>query len=276
MKRKFYKAKTDAMFKKIFCDPKNKDLLERLLSEATGKKLEVIAVKSPELLKKNVYVKGKTMDVLVKTDEGEANIEINSYSNNYLHRRNLAYICNRYANGLEVGMGHQEMKNFIQINLTSETEKTLPPYEKYVLRGDISKQKYVNNLVIYEFNLPKLKDACYNKYRFISLLDAEEDELKKMCEGDRLMKKLESEVNRLNEDLEFVQLMTDEEENEALRKTYINQGYEQGVEHGIEQGIEQGEKNKTIDISKNMLKKGIDVDTISEVTNLSADEINDL
>ena len=36
------------------------------------------------------------------------------------------------------------------------------------------------------------------------------------------MKKLESEINRLNDDLEFVQLMTDEEENEGLRKTYIN------------------------------------------------------
>ena len=260
MKRKFYKAKIDAMFKTIFCDTKNKDLLERLLSEATGKKLEVLAVKSPELLKKNVYVKSKTMDVLVKTDEGEANIEINSYSNNYLHRRNLAYICNRYANGLEVGMGYQEMKNFIQINLTSETEKTLPPYEKYVLRGDVSKQKYVNNLVIYEFNLPKLKDTCYNKYKFISLLDAEEDELKKMCKGDSLMEKLEREVNRLNDDLEFVQLMTDEEENEALRKTYINQG----IEH---------EKQN---IAKEMLNNKIPIEVIIKFTGLKEEEINNL
>ena len=32
MQKKFYKGKTDAMFKAIFCDSKNKDLLERLLS----------------------------------------------------------------------------------------------------------------------------------------------------------------------------------------------------------------------------------------------------
>ena len=69
MQKKFYKGKTDAMFKAIFCDSKNKDLLERLLSEATGKKLEVISIKSPELIKSNIYVKGKTMDVLVKTDD---------------------------------------------------------------------------------------------------------------------------------------------------------------------------------------------------------------
>ena len=32
MQKQFYKGKTDAMFKAIFCDFKNKDLLERLLS----------------------------------------------------------------------------------------------------------------------------------------------------------------------------------------------------------------------------------------------------
>ena len=237
MKKKFYKIKVDGVFKAIFCNPKNKDLLERLLSEATGKELEVISIKSPELIKANVYVKGKTMDVLVKTDDGLCNIEVNSYSNSALHRRNMAYICNRYANGLESGKGYDEMQNFIQINLTSEADTDIPPYEKYLVKGENTNKAYVDNLVIYEFNLPKIKDKCYNEYRFISLLDAEEDELKKMCEGDKLMKKLESEVNRLIDALEFIQLMTDEEENEALRKTYINQGYEQGIEEGIEQGI---------------------------------------
>ena len=272
MHKKFYKIKVDGVFKAIFCDHKNKDLLERLLSEATGKKIEVIRIKSPELVKANVYIKGKTMDVLVKTEDGLYNIEVNSYSNRALHRRNMAYICNRYANGLESGKGYNEMQNFVQINLTSEADNDIPPYEKYLLKGENTNFNYVDNLVIYEFNLPKIKNTCYNEYKFISLLDADRDELRKMCKGDKLMKKLESEVNRLNNDLEFIQLMTDEEENEALRKTYINQGYDQGVE----QGIQQGEKNKTIDIAKNLLKKGIDVQMISDTTRLTVDEINNL
>ena len=272
MKKKFYKGKTDAIFKAIFCDPKNKDLLERLLSEATGKNLEVISIKSPELIKANVYVKGKTMDVLVKTDDGLCNIEVNSYSDIFLHRRNMTYICNKYGNGLESGKSYDEMKNFIQINLTSEADYDIPPYEKYLVKGEITGNNYVDNLIIYEFNLPKLKDPCYNNYKFISLLDAEEDELRKLCEGDEKMEKFEKEVHRLNDDDDFIQLMTDEEENEILKNTYIGRGFKQG----IEQGERVGKQKRNVEIAKEMLKKGMDISTISEITELTIDEISNL
>ena len=86
------------------------------------------------------------------------------------------------------------------------------------------------------------------------------------------MKKLESEVNRLNEDLEFVQLMTDEEENEALRKTYINQGYE----HGIEQGEKSGKLKEKREIAKEMLNNKIPIEVIIKCTGLKEEEINEL
>ena len=272
MKKKFYKGKTDAMFKAIFCDSKNKDLLERLLSEATGKKMEVISIKSPELIKTNVYVKGKTMDVLVKTDDGLCNIEVNSYSDIFLHRRNMAYISNRYGNGLESGKSYDEMKNFIQINLTSEGDTDIPPYEKYLVKGDLTNREYVDNLIIYEFNLPKLKKACYNEYKFIALLDCGEDELKTLCEGDKEMEKFEKEVHRLNDDEEFFRLMTDEEENETLKNTYIGRGFKQGVE----QGEKSGKQKRNIEIAIEMIKKGMDTITISEITGLTEEEINNL
>ena len=52
------------------------------------------------------------MDVLVKTDDGIYNIEVNTDIYNYLHRRNLAYISNRYGNGLKVGEPYSKMGNF--------------------------------------------------------------------------------------------------------------------------------------------------------------------
>ena len=272
MQKKFYKGKTDAMFKAIFCDSKNKDLLERLLSEATGKKLEVISIKSPELIKANIYVKGKTMDVLVKTDDGLCNIEVNSYSDIYLHRRNMAYIANRYGNGLESGKSYDEMKNFIQINLTSEGDYDIPPYEKYLVKGELTNREYVDNFIIYEFNLPKLKKACYNDYKFIALLDCEEDELKTLCEGDKEMEKFEKEVYRLNDDEEFFRLMTDEEENESLKNTYIGRGFKQGVE----QGEKSGKQKRNIEIAKEMVNNNIAIDLIIKCTGLTEEEINNL
>lgn len=60
----FFKIKNDAMFKAIFCNENNKDLLERLIKEAIDEDVELLTVNSSELIKDNVIVKGKTLDVL--------------------------------------------------------------------------------------------------------------------------------------------------------------------------------------------------------------------
>ena len=57
----------------------------------------------------------------------------------------------------------------------------------------MTKIKYIDNLIIYEFNLPKIKTSCYNgsnEYNFVALLDADKEELENMCRGDNMMKKL--------------------------------------------------------------------------------------
>ncbi len=45
---------------------------------------------------------------------------------------------------------------------------------------------------------------------------------------------------------------------------------------GIEQGIKQGAKEKQLEIAKNMLNKNIDINTISEITSLTKEEIESL
>ena len=66
--QKYFKAKNDAMFKAIFCNENNRDLLTRLLEDILDTKVTIKKVSVPELIKKNIYVKGKTLDVLVETD----------------------------------------------------------------------------------------------------------------------------------------------------------------------------------------------------------------
>ena len=55
------------------------------------------------------------------------------------------------------------------------------------------------------------------------------------------------------------------------RDTY-NQ-IEYARETGREEGREEGAKQKSFDIAKRMLEKGIDVETISELTGLTEKEI---
>ncbi len=72
----------------------------------------------------------------------------------------------------------------------------------------------------------------------------------------------------MNKDPEFIEFMSEEEEMEKLQNTLMN--------NAREQGLEQGSKEKQIEIAKNMLNKGIDINLISEVTNLSEKEIETL
>ena len=52
-----------------------------------------------------------------------------------------------------------------------------------------------------------------------------------------------------------------------------NAGFAEGISQGIEQGIEKGKASRNIQIAKNMLKKNMNINDISEITGLSNDEI---
>ena len=53
----------------------------------------------------------------------------------------------------------------------------------------------------------------------------------------------------------------------------FEEGMEKGIEKGIEQGIEQGERTKALEVAKNLLEIGMEVEQIAKVTQLSKEEI---
>lgn len=65
-----------------------------------------------------------------------------------------------------------------------------------------------------------------------------------------------------------------EEEVITMTKSLYDPEVEkQGIQKGIEQGIKQGEKNKSIEIAKKGILKGLDNETIMDLTELSIEEI---
>ena len=63
-----------------------------------------------------------------------------------------------------------------------------------------------------------------------------------------------------------------EEGREEGRK----EGKEEGKEEGLKEGRAEGVKQNSFDIAKRMLEKGIDIETISELTGLTAEEVSSL
>ena len=51
-------------------------------------------------------------------------------------------------------------------------------------------------------------------------------------------------------------------------------GHEEGKEEGLKEGRAEGVKQNSFDIAKRMLEKGIETETISELTGLTAEEVS--
>jgi predicted transposase/invertase (TIGR01784 family) len=96
-------------------------------------------------------------------------------------------------------------------------------------------------------------------------------------ESDRVIKKMKEkkELKQAYDKLEDIsndevmqRLAEWRDSADVLYNTYMSESYEDGVENG--------KKNEKKEIAINLLKLGLDIDSISKATNLSIDEINEL
>ena len=93
-----------------------------------------------------------------------------------------------------------------------------------------------------------------------------------------------NKAKELSSDDEMVYMFDQENMQEMIRNTELEEATEKGIEKGItqgiaqgkQQGIEQGAKEKSIENAKNAIKLGLTDDIISKVTGLSIEEIEKL
>lgn len=274
MAKEFYKASNDSVFKAIFCNKSNKDLLEKLIEVSIKKKVKVNDPLMQEVLKPSVFIKNKTLDVLTESTDKKSkyNIELNVGHYDGLNNRNAGYIFSKYSEDVKVSENYNNMRNFIQINLTSGLGIDYELVNTYKLIDPKTGNYFIKNLTIYEFYLDKIKDTCYTKgekeYKILAALCCDKEELHELCKGDKVLEKLEREVIKLNKDPEFIEFLSAEEDAKKVHNTLMNNAKEEGLAEGIEQ-------NK-ITIAKNMLKDNIPIDTIIKYTTLTKDEIESL
>ena len=313
MKEKFYTCRYDRPFKEIMLNEKNKDILKSLLETTLKVKITKIEIRPNERIIGNINIKGKIFDVLVMTNIGKIQIEINANNEEYVHPRNTAYICDTYSHDVLVGEEYSEDIKYMQINLTYglKDEKEVRRY--YIM--DEEGKKYVENFTICEYNMDFYKKIWDNKdkelieeNKLLIMLDLPLEELKILSKEDGMVNKYMENLENINKNPEFREYMSREEDLRKIRnsrlsvakrkareeglkegleegrkegikkgkKEGIEQGIKQGIEQGIEKGIEKGSKEVSVKIAKNMLKRGININEISEITNLTIEEINDI
>jgi len=277
----FIKASNDGIFKKVFGDEKNRDILEKLLEDTLKRKIKVKELLMQDVPKESIEEKDKTLDVLVLSDGEKINIELNIGTYDGLYNRNACYIFSKYVGSVKPGESYKNMDNFIQINLTSGLSKREPVISKYELIDIKTEKKFIKNLEIYEFNLDRIKEVCYNEgkeeYKILATLMCDKEELHDICKGDKVLEKLESEVVRMNEDDQIRENLLAIENAKRVHATLMQNAEEEGFSKGHSSGLAEGTKigieQEKIEIAKNMLNKNTDINFILEVTGLKKEEI---
>ncbi len=57
------------------------------------------------------------------------------------------------------------------------------------------------------------------------------------------------------------------------KRSGMQEGIELGIQQGMQQGMQQGKKENSTHIVLKMVSKGLDIQTISDYTDLSSEEI---
>ena len=76
--------------------------------------------------------------------------------------------------------------------------------------------------------------------------------------------------------VEFYWGVTPEKDREMLHKGELDEKYDDGFANGEKRGIAKGEKNANIKTAKRLHKLGIPLETISEGTSLSMQELSQI
>ena len=181
------------------------------------------------------------------------------------------------------GDDYLKTKMHIQLNITwgLGLEKNIK--SSYMMCDKVNDRCYCDKLKIIEINMDKIMNMWYHgdkkkalEYKYFLMLDLEPKDLDVVCKGDKMMEKYKEKIEKLNEDPEFIEVVSKEKDAEMVYNSLITEGYEQGIEDGISQGLEQGISSRNIEIAKNLLDNNVSIDVIIKSTGLSKEEVEEL
>lgn len=272
--KKFYNCSNDKVFKRMMQSKNGKLYLEAILSTILKTSAKIVEFLNVELPGETKDEKEKRVDLLVETENGYVNVEINNNDYDEVKRlRNFIYLCNYFSQQVKSGEEYKTDVNFVQLNFNFGPSFS----NRAITTGRMINEDGImfDNFTMKEINIENLKDMCYNnheleeEYKYVLIMDMNEDNLSEYSKKDPLIKKYGEDLMKINSDKKFVALLSAEEDEKMLYKTRISLSYKNGIKDGIEQGVEQ-EKIETV---KKFYELGIPLETIAKGTNLSVAEV---
>ena len=280
----------DKAFKAIVQNPDFRKSLCEVISYMTTYSVDYLynnlRFVNTELPVENIKERNKIADIIAKVEGTTINLESNrslpvsKISKNNLYHHKIAY--SQYLQGEKV-----EDNDIIQINFNAINRFDDRPYISFSLRDEEGKYVDEENFKRIHVNMAKFLEMYYTKgvkgltnvdKILVMFMIKSKRELREISKGDKELEAMAKIIDDLNASEEMLEAYTyDKDKMEAYMERVDKwEATKKAKEEGFEQGTKQGSKEKELEIAKKMLEKGMDIQVISELTNLSKEEINEL
>lgn len=278
------KPTNDYVFKRIFGQKKNsdilKDLLQAILPNWNIKNVEP----RQEVQLETDFITDKVcrLDILATLDDGtKVDIEMQMRNYNDIEARSLFYTTREYHQSLENGQDYIEIPKSIGIWISNfNVFNDEGPFHEIVrLRRDYKNQIFTDKIEMHYLQLPKFKQKCKrisNKLEeWLTFISFENMEELKMIENEKV-KKAEEELEYLSGDEAERRIAYLRETAEIDRKFAMTAARDQGREEGRAEGKSEGRAEGMVDVAKKMLAEKMDINLIIKITGLTKEEIEKL
>lgn len=268
----------DVMFKAIVMHPNCRGAISSLLSEYTKLPKNLIfhclRFLNTELPVENYYERRKTTDILADVDGNIINLEMNQFVNqgqalkSYLYHHKIVF--DKYLKGDQL-----LLNNIWQLNFDKQYRFGNEEYVEFTLRDKYGHYTDEENFKRIYINLEKALKKYYNKEELtkaekvlVMLQLRKRKALREISKGDKELEAMARTIEDLNENPYIIGLYDKEKMDKAVNDF--------NLQHERNLGIEEGRKEILKETVLNMLKKNMDIDTISDVTGLAKEEIEKL
>ena len=287
--------KNDYVFKRIFAKPENNQELKELLEAILNIEIEKVEVKNPEITKNYTDEKLGVLDIRAQINEDTIiDIEMQVANVKRMVNRNIAYTSRLIAEDTRAGEDYRFLKKFISITILGENLLERNAYHSisHLKFEDIEPEKQVE--MGYEKEQDLLTDRVEVHYielkkfvkknpkmsskleQWLWLIKGEEEKVKMASEKNKTIEKVVEDLDEMSAD--------QNERLEAYRRQLIEWNYKiekeelkkEAKEEGLQEGRREGAQTEKEKNTLKMLEKGIDIQTIIEITGLTANEIERL
>ena len=281
--------KNDVVFQALFTRGKE-TITKAFLEDVLKIKIHKLDLdKSKDLLNDNKIDKNGRLDLrAVINDNVECDIEIQLEPHEKVLERFLYYWSKMYTANVQVGHKYTELRKTISIIIVDKEINELKDIKKAHTTWHIREDEYKENVLTpyLQFDIIAIGKAIeeYKKNKDDEVLqwmmffeNPEDAEVKRIMENNENIKEAKEELDEIsrNDILRRMALKAELERMDQEQRMYEarRDGRKEGKKEGKKEGIKEGEKKAKLETAKKMLEKGIQIETIIEITGLTKEEI---